>query len=247
MCGRCCHGLRLRLSIDEAIQWIDKGGVVELLCEAAPVTDDTDVGPSRTSYQAAYAFPARSGVIAFNISVILAATFSGPCPFLRPDMGCGNYAERPRVCRIYPAEVNPFQRINPAAKACPSEAWQETTPVFQREDRIVDPVVTQAIAGMREAGMRDASIKARLCALLGIDVAAFANEGLAVHAPAQDALRIALERAQSVEVPYGGKSAWYIATNRSATWEMLQGAGCAVVPADEAYIGFFPSEEHQPS
>ncbi|WP_338000302.1 hypothetical protein [Burkholderia gladioli] len=36
MCGRCCHDLRLPLSIDEALAWLARGGEVQLFCDAIP-------------------------------------------------------------------------------------------------------------------------------------------------------------------------------------------------------------------
>jgi len=241
-CGRCCHGLRLPLAIEEAIDWIDRGGRVELLCDAGPPSQGDDHGPSRASYQAVRSFPGVSGAVTVQVSVTLVASFSGPCPFLLPDMRCGNYTARPRVCRVYPAEANPFVRLDPAAKACPTEAWDSALTVLVRDDRVVDPAIRDAIGGMRRAGAEDAAAKALICQQLGIDVAAFANEGLAVHAPDQPLLRQALERSSLTRATANDPAVWRMSTNRSATAAMLISAGCAVVDADDAYIGFFPGD-----
>lgn len=242
MCGRCCHGLRLPLSVDEAIDWIDRGGRVELLCDAGPVGHGKDYGPSRTSYQSSHTFAGVTGSLPIQVSVTLVATFSGACPFLLPDMRCGNYVARPQVCRVYPAEANPFVTLDPAAKACPSEAWEPSQPVLLRNYRVVEPAIRTAIAGMRQAGPHDVAAKALLCSLLNIDVVAFANEGLAVHAPDQAELRQALKVCRATTMPSGTPVAWRIATNRSATMEMLESAGCTVIYADKDFISFFPTD-----
>jgi hypothetical protein len=35
-CGRCCHNLKLPLSVDEAKRWAKNGHEVQLLIEATP-------------------------------------------------------------------------------------------------------------------------------------------------------------------------------------------------------------------
>lgn len=95
---------------------------------------------------------------------------------------------------------------------------------------------------MRQAGLQDVTAKALLCQLLGIDVAAFANEGSATHAPDPALLRPALELASLTPPPLDEPRAWRIVTNRSATAEMLTTAGCAVIEADNSYISFFPGD-----
>ncbi len=243
MCGRCCHDLRLPVSVEEAVTWIDRGGHVELLCDARPLGDDGDYGPSRTTYQHARAFAAISGDVPVHVSVTLVATFAGPCPFLLPDMRCGNYEARPRVCRIYPAEVNPFIAVDPCAKACPNEAWAPHQPPLLEAGRVVDPTVRESIDGTRRAGLSDAGAKRRLCRLLGIDIAAFGNEGLAVHVPPLATLRNGLVAALRDEDADADEPilAWRISTNRATTYTMLRDAGCDVIEADARYIAFFPS------
>jgi hypothetical protein len=36
MCGKCCHDLRLPLTVTEAIAWLERGNDVQILCEALP-------------------------------------------------------------------------------------------------------------------------------------------------------------------------------------------------------------------
>ncbi len=243
MCGKCCHGLRLPLSLSEALQWANKGGAVELLADAMPQSDTSDYGPSPASYRQAQAFDGLSGAVAIDVSLTLVATFAGPCPFLRSDMSCGNYEARPRVCRVYPAEANPFRQIQPATKACPDDAWSSTQPILQRSGQVVPAGVRQAIQGMRFAAVTDTIGKARLADRLAIDTAAFANEGLAVHRPAAATLRAALEHVLSTDKPAGDPMPWRIVTNRYSTLVMLQEAGCVGIAASDDYIGFFPADD----
>src|SRR3546814_8575294 len=51
-------------------------------------------------------------------------------------MRCGNYAERPRICRIYPLEARPFIDLRPESKLCPPEAWAPQFPVLERDGKI---------------------------------------------------------------------------------------------------------------
>jgi hypothetical protein len=69
------------------------------------------------------------------------------------------------VCRIYPAEVNPFLPLDPAAKACRSDAWSDANPVFMRAGQITNAEIA-FIAQSREADERDRVAKTCLCALL---------------------------------------------------------------------------------
>ncbi|WP_227747057.1 hypothetical protein [Paraburkholderia franconis] len=68
---------------------------------------------------------------------------------------CSAHDQRPRVCRIYPVEINPFVPLDPSAKACPSDAWSGTHPLLMRAGRLVDPDTAALIAQSREADRRD--------------------------------------------------------------------------------------------
>jgi len=123
-CGQCCHDLRLPLTIAEANYWLKRGGQFELLCEAIPWPVEPRPGDAQAAYKRARSSAAMSGTLPVRVSIILTAAFAGACPNLRADMLCGRYDERPLVCRIYPAEINPFVPLVPKNKACPPEAWQ---------------------------------------------------------------------------------------------------------------------------
>jgi Fe-S-cluster containining protein len=239
MCGRCCHDLKLPLSVDEAIDWIERGGTVHLYCEALPWPGEPPADDVWARYKGARGFPAMSGTLPVRILATLVAAQEGACPFLLPDMRCGAYEYRPRVCRVYPAEINPLLILSPDAKQCPPEAWSDEQPLFAVDGTVIDSVTAALSTGAQDAAIADVPAKERLCAYLGIDRAAFGNEGFAVHRPSGARLLAELRRARAP----GPRSAapWSIVSNRLATLAMLGDAGAVGNPtsAGADYIGFF--------
>lgn len=242
-CGRCCHDLKLPLSIDEAQKWAGNGHQVDLLIEAAPSFDEPAEGsPERYRYDRS--FPGTSGTVPIRISMILVASFTGACPHLRADRLCGNYEERPRVCRIYPAEVNPQAQLQPSQKACPPEAWLPDLPVLARDGALRDPTLSALIEDHRSAARSDVPAKLRVCAMLGIRSAAFANEGYAVFSPRPDDLRRALEPPQDEAAAGSAQGPWDLVTNRRQTATMLESVEASVrmTRQGDGYIAFFDDD-----
>jgi Fe-S-cluster containining protein len=245
MCGKCCHGLRLPLSVAEAGLWLAKGGTVQLMCEAHPWPEEPAADDALGHYRRPRTFPAHSGGLPVRIMVTLFAAFPGACPFLLPDMRCGNYEERPRVCRIYPAEMNPFAVLNPGGKACPPEAWDDANPLLARDGEAVEPETVAIVTAARATSIEDGQVKAALCADLGITIAALGNEGYVAHMPDQVRLRAAL--AGLDQGTAFAPAAWTIASNRAGTIAMLEAADADALLAtdgragDQDYIGFFPA------
>jgi len=245
-CGRCCHDLRLPLSIDEAIAWTDRGGDIELLCEAIP----WPVEPPRHDLSAAHkrgrSFAAMSGELPVRIAVTVVASFSGACPYLREDMRCGAYEQRPRVCRIYPAEVNPFVELIPSRKACPPEAWTGDKPTLLEHGRLVDAETDRLVRLSREADRNEAPVKELLCLYLGISVAAIANEGFTVYSVRRDAMMSALRQSRTAQHDRLGTSDWKLVSNRQPTVHTLASVGALSVNTADTmtpqfeYIGFYP-------
>ena len=194
MCGRCCQDLKLPLSLPEAIAWLARGGDVQLLCEAFAWPGGYDPTP-RAVYGWDRSFAAVSGDVPVRIGVTLVGAFAGHCPYLLADKRCGGYEDRPGVCRIYPAEINPTATIDPARKQCPPAAWSASAPLFAIDDAPVDGKTRRLIDRARAAGVEDIAAKHRACALLGIADAAFANEGFAVHVRGRDDLLAVLRQA----------------------------------------------------
>lgn len=246
MCGKCCHNLKLPMSMEEAIVWAERGGTVQLLCEAVPWPEEPASDNLQAQSKRRRSFLAMSGNLPTRIVVILAASFEGACPHLKADSSCGIYEERPRVCRIYPAEINPFVQLVPEGKACPPEAWAPTQPLLMSGHRLVNAEIATLIEQSRAADANDAPAKGRLCAFLGIHTAAMANEGFVVYSPPRGHLLDALKRARSDEDAGEHLPAWSFVSNRRETVGMLESAGAlgaVMSPARTAefeYLGFFP-------
>ncbi|WP_109483589.1 YkgJ family cysteine cluster protein [Paraburkholderia sp. C35] len=249
LCGRCCHDLRLPLAIDEALVWLAHGGDVQLFCDAIVWPQEPPESDALAQHRRRRSFGAHSGTLPIRVTVTLVAAFAGACPNLRADMTCGAYDRRPRVCRIYPAEVNPFVPLDPAAKACPPEAWADSGPLLTRAGKIVDADTAALVAQSREANERDRFGKAYLCALLGYDAAALANEGFAIYAPERSRLEAALREAErsGAQADEMQPHDWRFITNRSSTLSNLRSIGATAGYAQDSddspgYLGFFDAE-----
>ncbi|MGN3960584.1 YkgJ family cysteine cluster protein [Burkholderia gladioli] len=258
MCGRCCHDLRLPLSVDEALAWLARGGEVQLFCDAIPWPEEPPLDNLLAQHRRRRSFAAACGALPVRVSVTLVASFAGPCPHLRADMACGAYEQRPRVCRIYPAEVNPALVLDPAAKACPPEAWTEDKPALIAGGQLVDAQTAELITQSREADQRDRLAKAGACALLGYDIAALANEGFAIYTPEPSRLAAALEAAKQTagqgqhaeQIEPASPTPWTLLTNRAATLATLQSidalaqldAAASASRPELAYLGFFEGD-----
>ena len=183
MCGKCCHDLKLPLSVAEATAWLERGSNIQILCEAVPWPEEPAADNAPAQHKRGRSFAASSGELPLRVVVILVGAFTGACPHLGADLRCGIYETRPRVCRIYPAEINPFVTLAPEQKLCPPEAWTPERPVLAIDQKIVDATTFELIQQSRQTDMADTAAKALLCAYLDIDTAALANEGLAVFSP----------------------------------------------------------------
>jgi Fe-S-cluster containining protein len=250
MCGKCCHNLKLPMSMEEAIIWAERGGSVQILCEAVPWPEEPAPDNLQAQSKRRRSFLATSGKLPTRIVVILAASFEGACPHLQADSSCGIYEERPRVCRIYPAEINPFVQLQPEGKACPPEAWAPTQPLLMRGHRLVNAEIATLIEESRAADANDAEAKGRLCASLEISTAAMANEGFTVYSPPRGRLlpelRRALQPASHNETLDDSLPAWKFVSNRREIVTMLASAGALGTfmspgrTAEFEYLGFFP-------
>ncbi|MGN6320067.1 YkgJ family cysteine cluster protein [Trinickia sp.] len=253
-CAKCCHDLRLPLTVDEAIAWLARGGTVELLCEAVPWHAEPPPENLSAAHKRRRSFAGRSGRLPVRLIVILAAAFAGPCPNLMPDNRCGIYALRPLVCRIYPAEINPFIGFEPRNKACPPEAWSQRAPAFVRGGRLVDASTAELAERSRAVDANEAPLKEQLCRALGIDRAAISNEGFVVHTPNAGLLLDTLRaiRAQpeadiGSQPPLAGNSEWRLLSNRKVSVDALVAVGADGEFADNltrasyAYLSLFDS------
>jgi Fe-S-cluster containining protein len=244
MCGKCCHNLRLPLTISEAIQWLQRGHVVDILCDAVPWAVEPDSTNAMALHKRSNSFAARSGTLPVRIVAILTASHNGPCPNLRDDMRCGIYEDRPMVCRIYPAEVNPFMQMDINAKACPPEAWTPDKPVLSRSGQWVSDELRALMMRSRRETAADAQRKAVICSSLQINTAAFATEGFMIHRPRLDQLLDALQQSTIDRIDDGPLTEWTIVSNQSSTRDILTSVGALASPAHREpqdgaeYLGF---------
>jgi Fe-S-cluster containining protein len=242
-CGGCCRDVRIPLSVAEAIDWVNRGHQVQLLCEASPWPPVADEGPKAAHFKRR-SFAAMSGSMPVRIAVMLAANLVGACPNLLADRRCGIYADRPLVCRIYPVEINPSVTLSPANKACPPEAWSDGHPLLQSGGNVVDGSTAGAVRSWRESDARDADLKKNACVALNVTQAAPVHEAVLVYSPTRESLLSALEFARSTQ-PIDGKGAkWRFVSDRSDTVTDLQRSGAAAVDVSTAvgpqfqYLGF---------
>jgi Fe-S-cluster containining protein len=242
-CGKCCHDLRLPLTWNEAIDWLSRDGTVELLCEALPWLEEPDSSNLQAQHKRRRSFPTMSGNLPIRVIVVLTAVYTGACPNLDADFRCSIYDIRPHVCRIYPAEINPFIALSPANKICPPEAWASSTPLM-RGDTIVDDEIRLHIAQSRRDDEREALSKQALCALLGIGSAGLSSEGFAVHAPPADDLLKALRAGLRDDLDQENLPSWMVLSNQANTIKALTSAGANAQLASSSsaglsgYIGF---------
>jgi Fe-S-cluster containining protein len=238
-CGKCCHNLRLPLTRPEAVAWLQRGGTVDVLCEAVPWVTEPAASDAPAMHKRLRSFPAWSGELPIRVIVVLAATFNGACPHLGSDMRCGIYDNRPHACRIYPAEVNPFLAISPNHKQCPPEAWASSTP-FVRANQMIDAQTQLHMSLLRHGDQLDIAVKAWICKALDIQSASLSNEGFMAHHPSPESL-LALLRQTPPRVdnkPLGND--WAMVTNQAATFDALNLVGAK--PIDASALGNGPSK-----
>ncbi|WP_285353588.1 YkgJ family cysteine cluster protein [Pseudomonas sp. ME-P-057] len=227
-CGACCRGRFVPLTLNEAVTWLKRGHGVAVMLEAF---DESlwPAGSPEFTYNAgrSAAVPCASGTL--RVTVILAANALPECPNLQQDGLCGIYLERPLVCRIYPMEINPFIRLEPAAKDCPPESWEQGT--LLASDQGLATLVQQS----RQADRDDALRKVALCESLGLMVAGWKGNGLVIHQPSVEDLLAACENIDENAVP--ASSAWQIRADDASLVQYLKDHALPLAdPATDSYI-----------
>ena len=243
-CGKCCIGLKLTLSIDEAIVWSEQGRPVQILIEARPQFDAPDPEDELARFELERTFPAVCGDLPIRVGMVLATAFDGPCPNLQPDLRCGQYEQRPRICRTYPLPARPLAQLEPASRLCPPEAWRSDLPVLTTGGEIADEDMRSIIADHRRALIEDAPALQAVSKLLGCFRAGLADEGFVVLSPAPADLAKGLRRARSEEMSQISKPQWTYVTNRRSTAETLRAGGgmAELVPTGHGYLAGFADD-----
>lgn len=237
MCGKCCHDLRLPVTLAEAQKWLERGGQVDVLCDATPWPVEPDPANAFAAYKRKRTFAAGSGTLPIRVAVTLAASFTGACPNLRGDMRCGIYDDRPLVCRIYPAEVNPFIPLRPEHKLCPPDAWQPLAPAAVG-GVLLDASTRESIQGSQRSAEYEVNGKRALCTRLGIDRASVANEGFLIASPHRERLLAALREAQISGDAVAPIPSWTLVSSRSVTVETLARVGALSELDSDTHDGY---------
>jgi Fe-S-cluster containining protein len=237
-CGKCCRDTKIPLTVAEAIKWLNRGDEVQLLCEASPWPEALD-GDPRAAHFKGRSFAVMSGSMPTRVVVMLVANVVGTCPNLLADLRCGIYEDRPLVCRIYPAEINPLVALKPENKACPPEAWAEDQPLLQRGRLLTDEVVARDINMSRAADVLDAAVKSRLCIALNLTHTALVHEAVLVYSPTAQALLSALSLATATEFCQEPAAQWRFISDIQETLETLAQSGGITLHLRDAEVNSF--------
>ncbi|WP_439885769.1 YkgJ family cysteine cluster protein [Pseudomonas syringae] len=187
-CGICCKGRLIPLTLQEAEEWLDRGNDVAVILEA--FDHSTYLDPAHYAHSVKRAAEVISGEARIQVVAVFAGNALTQCPSLGEDNRCGIYEDRPLVCRIYPMEINPFLTLRPEEKVCPPEVWESGDVLFS--DRVVDPVLEDQIQRSRQADRDDAGAKIAVCEQMGMNVAAWKGDALAVYLADRVLLRQAI-------------------------------------------------------
>lgn len=231
------------MTVAEATKWLDRGDEVQLLCEASPWPEALDREP-RAAHFKRRSFAVMSGSMPTRVVAMLVANVVGACPNLRPDMRCGIYEDRPLICRIYPAEINPFVALKRENKACPPEAWAKDQPILQREQALLDDVISRDIELSRTADVLEAGIKSRLCVALNLAHAALVHEAVLIYSPTAQTLLSALALATANDFRQEPVAQWRFVSDQPETLETLAKSGGIALHLRDAeaasfqYLGF---------
>ncbi len=203
--------------------WLRDGNPVEILCDALVWAQEPAATDLLAAHRRRRSFAATSGDLSVRVTAILVGDLNPACPNLLPDERCAIHDRRPLVCRIYPAEINPFIELRPQSKGCPPEAWSASHPLLTDDQGHLDDVMAQDIRRSRDTDALEVPVKARLCALLGITHAALSNEGFIHYTPDPVLLLAALEQAAAAPLDEISGGAWELVSNQSATVAALTG------------------------
>jgi Fe-S-cluster containining protein len=223
-CGKCCRDTKVPLTVAEAIKWLNRGDDVQVLCEASPWPEALDGDPKAAHFKRR-SFAVMSGLMPARVVVMLVANVVGACPNLLFNMRCGIYEDRPLVCRIYPAEINPFIALKRENKACPTEAWAQDQPLLQLGKVLTDDAMSRDIEMSRAADVFDADLKYRLCLALNLTHTALVHEAVLVYSPTAQTLLSALSLAAATASGQEPVARWRFVSDQQQTLETLAMSG----------------------
>lgn len=228
-CGSCCQGWKVPLSISEALSWIERGNEIEILTEGSfYIKTDESYDPS-IPYKLERMFAASTGKRNFYVRPIVVASFQKRCPNLMSDNRCAIYEQRPLTCRIYPAEINPFIKLNEGHKKCPPASWSKGHEILSSSAGTYRKQYAQLIDVARNTAISDMKYWAHICHTLSIACCALVGEGYAVYKVTYGkfyhAVKMALDSIDNGPVVFNDK--YVVLSNRKKTVDALAAHGAA--------------------
>lgn len=233
-CGKCCTDHHVPLTLAEARQWAADGGNVIILVEAF-LGNGLGLPADQREHAERRSVVVPSGTAEAFVAITFAAYNAGRCRNLDEDNRCGIYERRPLVCRIYPMEINPHIPLNPGAKDCPPESWEQG-PALIVGGELVDEELVELIRRSRQADRDDVQTKEAVCALLGICTTALKGDGFTAYLPEMNAFAKAIEVATQQPAE---SNEWVFHVSAMDIAEQMLDAGARIatqVPANYAFI-----------
>ncbi|MFJ2284130.1 YkgJ family cysteine cluster protein [Pseudomonas sp. NPDC087803] len=225
-CGKCCTDHHVPLTLAEARMWAADGGQVIVLVEAF-LGNGLGLPAQQREHAERRSAVVRSGTTEAHVAITFAAYNVGRCRNLDEENLCRIYARRPLVCRIYPAEINPHIALNPAAKDCPPESWQQG-PLLIVGGELVDQELLELIQRSRQADRDDIRIKEAVCAALGIRTTALKGDGFTAYLPEMGAFAAVIDQVCAQPL-HTASSEWLFHLSGDDVAGQLLAAGAQVV------------------
>ncbi|AZE93096.1 hypothetical protein C4J96_0962 [Pseudomonas orientalis] len=233
-CGKCCSDHHVPLTLEEARHWAADGGNVIVLVEGF-LASGLGLPQQQREHAERRSVVVPSGNTEAFVAITFAAYNAGRCRNLDEDNRCGIYERRPLVCRIYPMEINPHIPLNPNAKDCPPESWEQG-PALIVGGELMDAELAELIRRSRQADRNDVQTKESVCALLGIRTTALKGDGFTAYLPDMQAFAQAIDAATAQPAP---ANQWVFHVSAMDIAEQLLDAGAQIateVPANYAFI-----------
>ena len=225
-CGKCCTDHHVPLTLAEARMWAADGGQVIVLVEAF-LGNGLGLPAQQREHAERRSLAVRSGNTDAHVAITFAAYNVGRCRNLDEDNLCRIYERRPLVCRIYPAEINPHIPLDPIAKDCPPESWQQG-PLLIAGGELVDQELVELIQRSRQADRDDIRTKDAICAALGIRTTALKGDGFTAYLPEMSAFAAVIDQVTAQPLSEAS-SEWVFHLSGDDVAGQLLAAGAQVV------------------
>ncbi len=235
-CGACCKQRLIPLTLEEARQWLERGGHVAVMLEAF-AAEEHPVNPAQYAHNVVRGAQIDCGSSTVYVIAIFAGNALTQCPNLKPDNLCGIYEQRPLVCRIYPAEISPFIKMNPADKICPPEVWGIGELIHS--DGGPTGVLPRLIEQSRTADRHDADVKIAICEFMGMITAAWKDNALAIYLPDREQLLTAMREA-AADAALLGASKWTLRVDDPSLRRVIADQGFAFDSGGDRGFIFYP-------